>query len=77
MVIHALAELAQAKYRRRDDRKKIPRWIVSSAVESLSQNPPLPTSVVVDCPSIVAIDLGCDTPTARIPILDERCVRIL
>jgi len=75
-VIHALTELAQSKYKRRDGRKKAPRWILSSAMHSLSQDPPLPTSAIVDCLSIVAIDLGCDVLSAKTQTLDERCVRI-
>ena len=74
-VIHALTELAKSKYRRRrDGRKKVPRWILSSVMHSLSQSPPLPTSAVVDCLSIIATDLGCDVPSVGTPNLDERCV---
>ena len=77
MVIHALAELAQSKYRRRDGRKKVPRWILSLAMQSLSRGPPLPTSAAVGCLSIVAVDLGCNISVARTPTLDERYVRTL
>jgi len=47
-VIHALTELAKSKYRRGDARKKVPRWILSYVMHSLSQSPPLSTSAVVD-----------------------------
>lgn len=72
-VIHALAELAQSKYRRRGDgRKKVPRWILSFAMESLSRSPHLPTSATVDCLSIVATDLGCNTSSSRTTTSDWR-----
>ena len=53
-------------------RVKVPRWILRFALYSLSLNPPPPTSVVVDCLSIIAIDLGCDVSNARTPTSDER-----
>jgi hypothetical protein len=54
---------------------KVPRWILRFALHSLSQDCLPPTSVVADCLTIVAIDLGCDV--FNIPVLEERCVLIV
>ena len=69
----ALARLAQSEYRRREP-GKVPRWILRFALHSLSQDPPLPTSVIVYCLSIVTIDLDCDAPRVTTTNPDERCV---
>jgi len=67
--------LVQAAYNRRQ-RGKVPRWILRFALHSISQDPPPPTSVVVDCLTIVSIDLGCDVSSVMSTTLDERCVYI-
>ena len=75
-VIHAFNELAHSKYRSREGgRKKVPRWIIGFAMQSLSRHPHLPTSATVDCLSIVAIDLGCNIPNSTTASMDARCVR--
>ena len=66
-----MVEVAQVEYRRMQ-RRKVPRWILRFALHSLSLNPPSPESVVADCLTIVAIDLGCDV--SDIATSDERCV---
>lgn len=77
-VIRALTELAQSKYRRREDgRKKVPRWILGFAMQSLLRNPHLPTSATVDCLSILAIDLGCNISNPETTNLRGRCVHAL
>jgi len=53
---------------------KAPRWILRFVIHSLSKDPPSPTSVVIDCLTIIAIDLGCDTPDDDARNLDERYV---
>jgi len=68
-----LVQLARFKYQTGGYRK-VPRWILRFALHHLSQDPPPSTSVVVDCLSIVAIDLGC---TVLVTHPDERYVRIL
>ena len=73
MVSHNLANLARFEYQR-TQRVKVPRWILRFALHSLSLDPPPPTSVVADCLSIVAIDLGCDVLNAGTTISDERYV---
>ena len=73
IVACALAKLAWFEYRR-SGRKKVPRWLLRFAFHSLSQDPLPPTSVVVDCLLIIAIDLGCRVSNAT--ILDEKYVHI-
>jgi len=47
---------------------KVPRWVLRFVLHSLSQYPPPPTSVIVACLSIIAIDLGCDVSSINNPI---------
>jgi hypothetical protein len=77
MVAHSLTELAQFGYRRtRLEKVKVPRWILRFALHSLSLDPLPPTSVVADCLTIIAIDLGSDVSKAGVMAADERHVRI-
>ena len=69
---HHVVEVAQMEYDR-IQHKKVPRWILRFALHSLSLDPPSPPSVVADCLTIAAIDLGCDVP--KIVTLSPRCVR--
>ena len=71
MVSHSLACLAQSEYQRAQ-RVKVPRWILSFALHSLSLSPLPPTSVAVDCLSIIAIDLGCDVSNVRSAVSKKR-----
>ena len=66
-----MAEAAQISYQR-TQRRKVPRWILRSALHLLSLGSLCPAPVVVDCLKIVAIDLGCDFSDT--PGLDDRCV---
>ena len=70
VVASALARLARFESWRR--KGKVPRWLLGFALHSLSRDPLPPTSVVVSCLSIVAIDLGCYVPGTV--ICDNRCV---
>jgi len=47
---------------------KVPRWVLRFVLHSLSKHPPPPTSVIVACLSIIAIDLGCDVSSINNPI---------
>ncbi|KAF9780489.1 hypothetical protein BJ322DRAFT_295883 [Thelephora terrestris] len=47
---------------RRRQRPKTPRWILRFALLRLSQDPLPPDSIVINCLSIIAIDLGCSIP---------------
>ena len=71
IVAHALIKLARFEYKR-NQYKKVPRWLLQFALQSLSQSPLPPTSVVVNCLSIITIDMGCDFTTTITS--DERCV---
>ena len=58
-----LIQLAEFEYQRRQPRK-VPRWILRYVFHILSRDQ-LPTaSVVADCLSVIAMDLGCVVPTA-------------
>ena len=71
-----MAEAARLEYQQTEPRK-VPRWILRFALHSLSLDPLPPTSVIVDCLSIIATDLGCDVADARFMTSDERYVRFL
>ena len=73
VISHAPAKLAQLKCQR-SRRKKVPRWLLRFALHSLSQSLLPPTSVVVNCLSIIAVDLGDNLPNTA--ILHGRYVRI-
>ena len=72
---HALAQVAQSEYQSKEHgNRKVPRWLVRFALRFLSQHPLPPTSVVVDCLTIIATDLGCNlSDISRMPS-DEKCV---
>ena len=70
IVAHALVMVARFKYQRKG-REKVPRWILRFALHSLSQSSLPPTSIV-NCLSIIAIDLGHDPLNKAAS--DERCV---
>ena len=71
----SVVEVAQVVHRR-TRYQKIPRWTLHFALHSLSLDPAPPTSVVADCLSIIAIDLGCDVSSSGFTVLNERCVHI-
>ena len=75
-VARGMAEGAQIGYQQTEHRK-VPRWTLRFALHSLSLDPLPPISVVADCLSIVAIDLGCDITDTGFTVLDERCVHFL
>jgi len=68
-----LAQLARFEYQRKQHRK-VPRWILHFVHHLLSQDPLPPTSVVADCLSIIAMDLGL--AVSNTTSLDERYVHI-
>ena len=69
----ALVQLARFKYKYQQHRK-VPRWILRYGYHLLSQDPLPPASVVADCLSIIAMDLGHTVSNAG--SLDERYVHI-
>ena len=68
-----MLQAAQEGYQQTQHRK-VPRWILHSTLYCLSLGPVSPPSVIADCLTIIAIDLGCEIPNAAIS--DERCVQI-
>jgi len=66
----ALAQVAQFHYSRTMGEAE---WLAGFALRFLSQDPLPPTSVVVNCLSIIAADLGCNVFGANRMALDERC----
>jgi len=73
-VAQTLAEFAKPPKQR--GRPKVPRWILRFALHSLSLDPLPPTSVIADCLSIVATDIGCSSVPNTGTTPDERCVCI-
>ena len=74
LVSHNLVNLAQFEYQI-TQQIKVPRWIIRFVLHSFSLDPPPPTSVVADCLSIIAIDLGCDVSNTGTAVsTDERYV---
>ena len=72
--VHNMVKIAQMGYQRTQNRK-VPRWTLYFALYSLSLNPLPPTSVIFDCLTIIAIDLGCDI--SSITSWDDRYLFVL
>ena len=68
----ALVQLARFKFQRK--RQKVPCWILRYVHHLLSQDPLPSASVVADCLSIVAMDLGCTVSNTT--TLDEKYAHI-
>ena len=66
-----MVEAAQVRYRQTHYRK-VPRWMLRSALHFLFLGPLSPASAVADYLTIVAIDIGCNVPD--IASTDERWV---
>ena len=65
--VQDIVGLAQAEYGRQ---QKVPGWILSFSLGSLSRDPFPPASVVANCLKIIAIHLGCNV--SDVATLDER-----
>ncbi|KAF9644095.1 hypothetical protein BDM02DRAFT_3122478 [Thelephora ganbajun] len=61
----ALAQAAKFEYHMREDEPNVLDWLVHFALRFLSQDQLPPTSVVLDCLTIIATDLGCNVPDAN------------
>lgn len=66
--------LVQVAHKARDCWGKVPRWTLRFVLHSLALDPPPSTSVIADCLSIIAIDIGCDISSPRAVTPDERYV---
>jgi len=51
---------------------KVPRWALRFAAHSLSQDPLSPPSAIIDCLTVIAINLGCDIPEGDVRNLHKR-----
>ena len=69
-----IVEVARVKYRQ-TEYQKVSRWILRFALHSLALDPLPPVPVIVNCLTIVAIDLGCRV--SDITALEERYVQIV
>ena len=67
-----ISELALAEYRRN---KRVSKWIVTFALNSLSLDPLPSAGIVANCFEIIAIDFGYDVPDATTS--DERCIHFV
>ena len=65
--------LVQVASKAREHQKKVPRWILRFALQSLSMDL-LPSTLVADCLSIIAIDLGCNVSSSKAMVLEKRYV---
>ena len=78
MLAHTLAKLAHGRSSDPTQNtpllEKVPRWVLRFALHHLSRDPLPPTPIVIDCLSIIAVDLDCTVSTTE--MLDERCVHI-
>ena len=66
--------LVQIAHLGKEQLKKVPRWILRFVLHSLSQDPLPPTSIIINCLSIIAIDLDCDISGIRTTTLDAKYV---
>jgi len=55
-----------------EGREKVPRWVLRFSLHSLLWSPEAPVSVITNCLTIVAIDLGCDISEGGARNLDNR-----
>ena len=65
-----LLQFAQFEYQRK---QKVPRWVLRYGSHLLSRDLLPPTSVIADCLSVIAMDLGCAVPSGA--TLGKRYVR--
>ena len=70
---HALATISKFEYQR-GGHQRVSRWLLRFALHSLSQSPLPPTSVVIGCLSIIAIELGYVYNPLITATSNERCV---
>ena len=74
VVAHALVKISQSRCRMWPHKtRNVPCWLLRFALHSLFLSPLPSTPVIVNCLTIIAIDLGCDPPNTT--TLGERCVR--
>ena len=71
----ALAQVAQSEYQSCErGNRKVPRWLLRFALRFLSQDPLPPISVVINCLTIIATDLGCNVSGISNMPSNKKCV---
>jgi len=71
----ALAQVAQSEYQSCErGNRKVPRWLLRFALRFLSQDSLPPISVVINCLTILATDLGCNVSDISSMPSNEKCV---
>ena len=73
---HALVKLTWFEYQRKECDKRVPGWILRFVLHSLSLDPMPSTTVIVDCLSVIAIDLGCNVSNVGTTIFDESSMQM-
>jgi hypothetical protein len=68
-----IAEAAQVENQRR--LYEVPNWMLRFVLDSLSQDPPPPSSAIANCLKVIAISLECNVLNTR--TADDRYVEIL
>ena len=68
----ALSQVAQSHYK--THHSSVPAWMIKFVFRFLSQKPLPPTSVVVDCLTLIAIELECEISDVNGMEFTERCV---
>jgi len=70
----ALAQAAHFQYHTGGDKPEVSDWLIRFALRFMSQDPFPPTSVIIDCLTIIAVDLECNILDTNNTTLDEGCV---
>ena len=68
----AIAQVVQSYCR--TSHSSFPDWLIEFALHLLSRKPPPPTSVVVDCLTLIAANLECNVPDAESVVLSAESV---
>lgn len=75
--MRGLLLIAWSEYRRRQERRKVPRWILRFVLRSLSQETLPPDDIIADSLLIVGIDLGYSISEGHILTPDKGYVTAL
>ena len=76
-IMRGLLLIAWSEYRRRQERRKVPRWILRFVLRSLSQETLPPDDIIADSLLIVGIDLGYSISEGHILTPDKGYVTAL
>ena len=70
-IMRSLLLIAWSEYRRRRERKKVPRWILRFVLRSISHDTLPPDDIIADSLLIVGIELGCSISEGSILASDK------